>query len=184
MSEDEFISDEYRRLNRKYHIDRIKANNPWGVSAKKYFKEIQGMAQELKAGDILDYGCGSCSMTKCFRTNKNPIPIYEYDPCIDDKMNNKRPADLVVCTDVLEHIEKDKLDNVLYDLWAHSRKGMFLVIATVGCSEIFEDGTNAHQIVESPVWWLNKLEEAYQRKILFGRLQPKRLWVRIYKNEK
>lgn len=175
------ISDEYRRLNVEFHKKEKARGKPWGMSARKYFKQIRGMVQELGARDILDYGCGQCTLTQELRKAGIQTPVYEYDPCIEEKMNNKQKADLVVNTDVMEHIESDLIENVLWDIWNHANKGIFFVIATVGSSEWLTPDINAHQTVESPVWWLNKLEETYGCDIVFGQLQPKRLWVRIYK---
>lgn len=181
MKEYEVISDKYRKLNEQFHVKEKQRGKPWGMSAKKYFKAINDMAREVKAKDILDYGCGQCTLTQELRKKGINTPVYEYDPCIPEKAGNKKPADLVVCTDVMEHIEPELIDNVLHDIWQHSRKGIFFVIATVGCSEWLTPEVNAHQTVESPVWWLNRLEKVYGKKVLFGQLQPKRVWVRIFK---
>ena len=41
--------------------------------------------------------------------------IKEYDPAIPGKDSLPEPADIVVCSDVLEHIEPNYLLNVLVD---------------------------------------------------------------------
>ena len=61
--------------------------------------------------------------------------VRNYDPCIPEYATPPSPAELVVCTDVLEHIEPDKLDAVLNDIIRLSSKGAFLVAANAACQE-------------------------------------------------
>jgi hypothetical protein len=71
----------------------------------------------------MDYGCGKGTLGA-----KLPFPIWEYDPAIPGKDGVPRPADLVVCLNVLEWVEKDMLDNVLGDIVRCARKCVFAVI--------------------------------------------------------
>jgi hypothetical protein len=64
---------------------------------------------------------------------------------------------MVVCTDVLEHIEPENVDDVLDDLQALTRRVGFFVIATRPAKKILEDGRNAHLIQHGLDWWLPKL---------------------------
>jgi hypothetical protein len=69
-------------------------------------------------------------------------------------------ADLVVCTDVLEHVEPELLDTVLRHLRSLARKAVFVVIATRPSNKTLSDGRNAHLIVETAEWWIAHLIEA------------------------
>ena len=83
----------------------------------------------------------------------------DYDPAIPGKDAPPGPADLVVCTDVLEHVEPEHLDAVLDDLQRLAKKSLFLLIATRPASKALPDGRNAHLTIEPPKWWIPKLME-------------------------
>lgn len=107
----------------------------------------------MSVSSILDYGCGAGTLGTALKAQAWPFDFREYDPAVPGKDAMPRPADLVVCTDVLEHIERDRLDTVLGHIRALSMQGTFLVISTVPAHKSLPDGRNAHLIVESPDWW-------------------------------
>jgi 2-polyprenyl-3-methyl-5-hydroxy-6-metoxy-1,4-benzoquinol methylase len=63
------------------------------------------------------------------------------------------PHDIVACTDVLEHIEPDCLDDVLKDIRRCTKKVAFLLIATRPAIKVLADGRNAHLIQQPYTWW-------------------------------
>jgi hypothetical protein len=83
--------------------------------------------------------------------------VQEYDPGIDGKEGMPKPCDLVVCTDVLEHVEPDKLEAVEDHLFRICGMGALLVIATRAANAILPDGRNAHLIVQPPAWWIDRI---------------------------
>lgn len=115
------------------------------------------ICHNLKTQDVLDYGCGKGVLGKNL-----PFEIQEYDPCIEKFADRPRPADIVVCTDVLEHIEPDCIDDVVADLISLTKKCMFLSIANGDAVKKLSDGRNAHLIQENEVWWLNKFGKEMQ----------------------
>ncbi len=86
--------------------------------------------------------------------------VREYDPGIIGKDALPKPADLVIATDVLEHIEPELLGNVLEHIRSLARLGVFLNIATSPAREILPDGRNAHLIIRPPAWWREELAKA------------------------
>ncbi len=143
----QLISEEYCNLNKNLH----KSNETYGVSGKKWAPNIYELAITLNTKDILDYGCGKSTLA-----NNIPFKIQQYDPAIQKYSTKPHPSDIVVCTDVLEHIEPDLLDNVLDDLKSLTRKIGFFVVATRPAKKVLEDGRNAHLIQKSLEWWLPK----------------------------
>jgi len=119
------------------------------VRSAKYVVEL---ANQTGLSDILDYGCGKGTLNDCMN-----IDIKEYDPCVEGKDTPPDPAEIVVCTDVLEHIEPDYLEDVLDDLQRLATRHVLLVIATVPAGKTLPDGRNAHLIVEPAEFWLPKL---------------------------
>lgn len=140
------ISSEYKAQNKTLH------DNPeYGTSGHKYVEVVRDIAYKLNTYDILDYGCGKRTLEKALGH-----PIKNYDPCIEGLDTAPEPADLVVSTDVLEHIEPDYLDNVLDDLERVTRRFAFVQVANRPAKKILSDGRNAHLIQEPMSWWLPK----------------------------
>lgn len=145
---DELASSAYRK-----QLVRKHAGMAWGKHGHSHAPEIKEFADAIGASSVLDYGCGRATL-------KAAVPglkVLEYDPGIPGKDGLPKPADLVVATDVLEHIEPDRLDTVLTHIFNLAGKGVYLVIATRPAREILPDGRNAHLIVEGGDWWLERL---------------------------
>lgn len=148
----ETISMEYTQLNSKLHTDNL----AYGVGGGKHASTVIKLANNLKTTSVLDYGCGKGYLAKAL-----PFPIWEYDPAIEGKTDSPRAADLVVCTDVLEHIEPDKLLYVLEDLKRCIKKLGYFVIHTKASTKSLSDGRNAHLIQEGKEWWRAKLSKYF-----------------------
>ena len=86
------------------------------------------------------------------------MPEYHpYDPALDAISASPEPAELVVCIDVLEHVEPEHLDAVLDDL-ARVVQGLgFFSIASYAAQRVLADGRNAHLIQQPMEWWLPRL---------------------------
>ena len=147
------FSKDYQSLNAELH----QINPGYGASGKKWIGRIEKIIDEYQPSSILDYGCGKGSLKKELETRFN-IPIFEYDPAITGKDNPPSDVDLIICTDVLEHIEPEYLDNVLQHILNIS-KISFLVIACRKGNKFLPDGQPAHLIIQSPNWWEDKLNE-------------------------
>jgi hypothetical protein len=106
---------------------------------------------------VLDYGCGKGTLAASI----SDYEVWEYDPAIEGKDEIPPPRDLVVCTDVLEHIEPDCLDAVLDDIKRCTVKLALLTIACRPAKKLLEDGRNAHLIQEGYRWWLPKIWQRF-----------------------
>jgi hypothetical protein len=146
------ISPEYAELNKKLHEDRP----DYGVSGAKWASSVQQFAEMLQTRDILDYGCGKRSLQDALG-----FDIHNYDPSVPGFSGQPAPADVVACTDVLEHIEPECLDDVLDDLRRVTKKLGFFTIATRPAKKFLADGRNAHLIQKDARWWLDKLWEKF-----------------------
>jgi tetratricopeptide (TPR) repeat protein len=138
----------------------------YGISGAKWAAPVQAIIDQLQPDSVLDYGAGCCTLDKALRAQSGPaMRSYvwrNYDPCVDGMDATPEPADLVVCTDVLEHIEPENLDAVLDDLQRVVVKVGFFVIAARPAKKILPDGRNAHLIQEGPRWWLPKLCQRFE----------------------
>lgn len=146
------ISENYCKLNADLH----KSNEHYGTSGAKYAQQVAALAMSMQTTDLLDYGCGKSTLA-----NNLAFKIKQYDPAISKHAALPKPADLVICTDVLEHIEPELLGDVLDHLAQLVIKKGFFVIATRPASKTLADGRNAHLIVEPARWWLNALWDRF-----------------------
>jgi hypothetical protein len=137
------ISEPYRATLKKMNA---KQKN-FGCGSKKRREYIKSLGYE----DILDYGCG-----------KGKLGLgRKYDPALPHFAADPEPADLLVSTDVLEHIEPDFLDNVLTHMKSKMKKAGYFTIGCAKAAKKLPDGRNAHLIVQPPEWWLDKLAQYF-----------------------
>lgn len=144
----------------------------YGGKGKKWATAVQALAWTHDCTSVLDYGCGEGSLitylqavnrSDAMRVKDFPprcADFRAYDPAMEGFDRLPEPADLVVCTDVLEHIEPDRLDAVLAHLKTLAKKVLFVVIATRPSGKTLTDGRNAHLILESAEWWHARMEQA------------------------
>jgi 2-polyprenyl-3-methyl-5-hydroxy-6-metoxy-1,4-benzoquinol methylase len=144
----ELISPDYEAQIRQMHALR-----PWGEHGHVHARSVRILIQSIQAATILDYGCGLGTL----RGSLPDFDVQEYDPGIAGKEKLPAPADLVICTDVLEHIEPDCIDAVLAHLCELTKKLCLATISTRPANALLPNGANAHLIVESAGWWLDKL---------------------------
>ena len=145
-----WISPEYQALQAELHA----RPQGYGGKGRKWAPVVRELIAWYDARTVLDYGCGEGSLGSA-------LPgIAEYDPAMPGKDAPPAPADLVVCTDVLEHIEPEKLPAVLIHLRFLTRTAALLVVALDATHKILADGRNAHLIQESPAWWETQVTAA------------------------
>jgi hypothetical protein len=146
----DLLSPEYAAMLAHMHQGQC-----WGADGHKHAAVVRELISQVAAVTVLDYGCGRGELAKVL----SPQRVSEYDPGIAGKDGMPKPCDLVVCTDVLEHIEPDRLGNVLDHLTVLAGKALYLVIATRPAQAVLPDGRNAHLIVRDAAFWLDKLKE-------------------------
>jgi len=146
------ITPGYRELNRTLH-----ERPDYGVSGESYVQFVVGACRKVGSRDVLDYGCGKRTLEKALG-----FAIHNYDPAIEGLDAPPAPADVVVCTDVLEHIEPDCLDDVLDDLKRVTRRVGLFIIATRPASKTLPDGRNAHLIQQPEAWWIERLRARFE----------------------
>lgn len=134
----------------------------WGRGGHSHLRTVMDWAQVIGARSVLDYGCGQGTLRQHAEKefSKDIIRVSEYDPGIRGKDHLPKPAQMIVCTDVLEHIEPDLIDNVLKHQFALAERGAFFVIALRPARETLPDGRNAHLLIRQPQWWLDSLMDA------------------------
>lgn len=156
----------YIEKSKKLHLN---GNNIWtGGSLKKHISYIKDVIKKNNIKTILDYGCGKATCHKNKSTKVwNYDELFLYDPCVLEY--NKKPIDkkfdLVICTDVLEHIPESDIDNILKELISYSNKLLFLSISTREADKKFFDNENVHLTIKNKDWWLDKLNKNKENNI-------------------
>lgn len=138
------ISDGYRTMNAALH----EAHEKFGTSGAKRAADVLALCRERGTRSVLDYGCGKGTLAGSL-----PFKIAEYDPCVPGKDAPPLAADVLVCSDVLEHIEPDSLHAVLADIQRLMVRTGYFVISTRAATKLLPDGRNAHLIQRSSIWW-------------------------------
>jgi 2-polyprenyl-3-methyl-5-hydroxy-6-metoxy-1,4-benzoquinol methylase len=146
------ITPEYQQLNRDMH----QASETFGSHGHRWANNVATVAQMMNSTSILDYGCGKGTLAKALQ-----LPVREYDPAIPGKDAEPAPADLVVCTDVLEHIEPECLDAVLDHIVSLAKRIAFFTIHCSAAEKSLPDGRNAHLIQKDIPWWMAKINDRF-----------------------
>lgn len=143
----------YQQLLINEHLRR-----PWGVTGQSHSDSILALYREYHCESILDYGCGQGLLSQRIG---DLAPVANYDPGIAKYQTAPSPADLVVCTDVLEHIEPECLDSVLLDIHSKTVKIAYFTICSLAAKSHFPDGRNLHLIQQPESWWQLKLSQYF-----------------------
>jgi len=123
---------------------------------------ISEIVDRLEIDHLLDYGCGSKqSLTQTLKPKRN-ITYQGYDPGVPECADAPVEADMVVCVDVLEHVEPEYLENVLDHLEELCKVVLFASIHTWPAGKTLEDGRNAHLTQQPYQWWLPKIWERFE----------------------
>lgn len=147
------ISDSYLTEQKKLH-----ENPKYGVASLSFAPVVRSLLRLGKCESLSDYGAGKCNLKKALHLRDGGKVQYQpYDPAFPE-YGTPRPADLVTCIDVLEHIEPASLDAVLSEISSISKRLAFLTVHTGPAKKVLTDGRNAHLIQESTSWWLSRFE--------------------------
>lgn len=144
------ISQEYLDLQKKLHQDK-----KYGMASIKQAPLVKQIFEKNNFTSISDYGAGKKNLQKAlFNIGLKDFKYFPFDPAFPE-YGDPKPADLVCCIDVMEHIEPEYLDNVMADLKNIIINAGFFTIATIPARKTLADGRNAHLIIKPTNWWLS-----------------------------
>lgn len=163
----------YRKLYTDYHdthakflAGKVSPENVRGISQMVHWwrKETRFQRQPR----ILDYGSGKGFqyLTKRIHEQWGNVLPYCYDLGVFHLA--KRPEgrfDIILCMDVMEHLEAEDVPDVLADLRAYTEgRRPACVYMNVCCRPAwkkFDDGSNLHKTVEGPEWWEERITGSF-----------------------
>lgn len=156
-----FYSQEYLDIIQAEH-----SKGEWGRRGGGMYKRIHKLLQQNNLTSFLDYGSGHGSLRKALEQDfPGEYNVIEYDPGIPEKNVIPEPCEFVTCIDVLEHIEKEYVDNVLDDLKRVTSNILYLTISTRQANRVLRGkgyAINAHVTVEPPHWWIEKIHSRFK----------------------
>jgi hypothetical protein len=137
-------------------------NPDYGVASLGFASIVKSFMEATGVRSLSDYGAGKQNLLRGLRElGKSDFTYYPYDPVFPE-YGDPRPADLVCCIDVLEHIELPFLDQVLSDLQRITSRHGFFSVHTGPAVKQLPDGRNAHLIQQPTSWWLPKLCQHFE----------------------
>lgn len=144
-----------------------------GGGARTLIESILKEMKHRRSVTILDWGCGTAvQWHKQTLVNKTQSLMnvlgekvqgfYRYDPAYE--IYSKKPSskyDFVICSDVLEHIPNENLENFFSEINSYIKKDgvIFYSISTVSSNNFFLDGENMHVNLKSPEEWYKLLRK-------------------------
>lgn len=154
---------EYGRLHKE------NLNHFSGYSTKVSVSNIAALVEQIKPKRILDYGSGKGYQYLELRMHEKwgGILPHCFDPGV--KQLKRKPDGKfggIICSDVMEHIERRDVNSTLRDIFSRAEERAF-VYFRIGTSlakynKILSDGRNVHVTVMPEEWW-NKQMEQFQR---------------------
>lgn len=139
-----------------------------GLSLLQHRKQIGQIIRSHNTRTILDFGCGRGDPYrgphKVWREwGVKWFDIWLYDPAFEqhDKLPPEgKQFDLVICSDVLEHIPEADVDTFVRELFVRARVVVWASVCTRPAKKTFpQTGENLHVTLKPFAWWYDKLTE-------------------------
>lgn len=137
----------------------LHASKRYGTSAIRREELIVPTLRTSNARFFLDYGCGRCDTIPRVARLMG-AKGFLFDPAIpeiatipQEFLDSPYESRLVLCSHVLEHLDREEVDKVLQHIKSLAPKAVFL-IPTTKARQVLPNGENAHSTVRSKEWWL------------------------------
>nr|VFK56140.1 MAG: Methyltransferase domain-containing protein [Candidatus Kentron sp. TUN]VFK59371.1 MAG: Methyltransferase domain-containing protein [Candidatus Kentron sp. TUN]VFK62330.1 MAG: Methyltransferase domain-containing protein [Candidatus Kentron sp. TUN] len=145
------LIEQYRLLHR----------GKYGNTSLKLIARLLPHIRELAPASILDYGCGQSSLIDHLDYRQG-VALYRYDPAIPDIATLPvEHVDLIINTDVLEHILESDIPDVLAHIASIADNAIFSIDMTES-EQILPNGSNAHCTVKGQEWWERMLADYFK----------------------
>ncbi len=153
---DEYLVAQYAQLHQ----------GKYGQSGMKFAEHANVLVGELGARSVLDYGCGQSDLGRFL--DQDYVEFVRYDPSIPEIATlPDRKFDLVMNTDVLEHIPESDVDDVIASIAGCSQR-VFFNISCRPAKVLLPDGQNAHLTILSPEQWLERMRRTFPKAVIVG----------------
>lgn len=130
----------------------------FGVIGHLWAFRVEAFIRELECESYLDYGAGRSRLSwrvgRDLKLLGHECSVAEYEPAFDH--GPPTPAEFVTCIDVLEHVEKDCLEAVLFDLRRCTLEAALITISLRNAANRLN-----HPLVRSRGWWVEQISTRF-----------------------
>lgn len=137
----------------------------------KHFIDAFNWREFFKPKDVIEVGCGRGPRVGAMRivglnakgydNNKRAVELKLTPECylwdLTNEVLPQEPVDLVICYDVLEHIDYNNIDRAIDNVIALSKQHILVSVPCLGSSDLEADKT--HRIKEHREWWIKKFTD-------------------------
>ena len=143
-------------------LEHEHATTQWGTAGWTCAPKVWQHMEHHQLKSVLDYGSGRGSFGHWFQQQGIKLELQEFEPGRASGRIAPAPAQVVVCIDVLEHVEPEHLEAVLDTIQSLAQHSVYFNIGLKPASRILQDGRNAHLTLLEPSVWQSKLCSRWQ----------------------
>ena len=122
-------------------------------------KAVAEAHQIQPIGSILDHGCGQGGLLAALKLENFEGEIHGYDPAIEQFKHIQRNSyDLVTSIDVLEHVGREHITNLLEEIKQLTKGFFFFCVDLMPANKQLPDGRNAHVLLAPADWWTQQIK--------------------------
>ena len=145
------FSTGYAEIQKEFH----KTTEGYGISGKQVAHLVTELHGQV-GGTVLDYGCGKQTLAAAVE-----FDVIGYDPFIEGLDKPPAAADIVVCSDVMEHVEEFCVRGVLDHIQELTKQIAVFHIKIGPAIKTLPDGRNAHITQKPHEWWFKRIKERF-----------------------
>lgn len=147
-------------------LAKVADGNFAGLSILRHERALRALVKEHDVKSMLDFGCGRGDAYRSPHKLHHQIGLPRaavtlYDPAF--RPSSKLPTgkyDLVVCSDVLEHVPEGEVDEFVARLFSYAKKAVWASVCCRPAKKTFPDGRNLHVTVQPFDWWMERFKAA------------------------
>jgi hypothetical protein len=135
-----------------------------GTSILHHKESIRALVQSTGAKTMLDFGSGRGDAYRSPHKLHHYLglpraavtlydPAFATDGVFSTSTLPTGQFDLVVCSDVLEHVPEAEVDEFVARLFSYAKLGVWASVCCRPAKKFFADGTNLHCTVKPYDWW-------------------------------
>ena len=158
------ISPAYMEIQREMHDTHERYGVSGAEHASRVFMAGAQIVRKFGKCDVLDYGCGKETLRLAMEESFPSLPgmrVIGYDPGRKGYDAEPKMAQVVVCTDVMEHIEPECVDAVLKHICELTERVAIIDVALTPAVKTLPDGRNAHICLKHKDWWLSYIKKYF-----------------------